>query len=166
MYPKEILTSNLGLCVKETGKYGKGVFAERDFTSKECVLEAQGVVLDWDDIEFGSQEEDTAIQIGPEKYLVPHPLDPAAFINHSCDPNCGIKLINSRVLVVSIRDIRAGEEITYNYSTAMDSGNWRMDCLCGSAQCRGLITDFKLLNPTIQTKYIRLGVVPEFILKK
>lgn len=165
MPQKETLISNSGLCIKETGEYGKGVFAEMDFTSEECVLEVQGVVRDWDDIESGSREEDTAIQIGPRKYLVPHVFYIGAFVNHSCDPNCGIQLVNDRVFFVSIRDIRAGEEITFDYSTTMDSENWKMNCLCGSPQCRGLITDFKCLPKSVQEKYIQMGVIPEFILK-
>src|SRR6185312_9681115 len=39
----------------------------------------------------------------------------AMFINHSCDPNCETDEIDGRVWVIAIRNIKAGEELTYDY---------------------------------------------------
>jgi SET domain-containing protein len=39
----------------------------------------------------------------------------ARYINHSCKPNCEALLSGRRVWIWSKRNIRAGEEITYNY---------------------------------------------------
>jgi SET domain-containing protein len=39
----------------------------------------------------------------------------ARYINHSCDPNCEIDIVRGRVFVSSIRPIKAGEELTYDY---------------------------------------------------
>ena len=41
------------------------------------------------------------------------PFDPADFVNHSCDPNCGIV---GAVLLVARRAIEAGEEICFDYA--------------------------------------------------
>lgn len=60
----------------------------------------------------------------------------AMFINHSCDPNCETRDVDGRIFVMSIRDIAAGEELTYEYNL-FDSDDEQGDCHCGSARCRG-----------------------------
>lgn len=41
-----------------------------------------------------------------------------------------------------------------------------MECNCGSELCRGKVRDFKYLPVAIQQKYLDLGIVPEYIVKK
>jgi SET domain-containing protein len=41
-------------------------------------------------------------------------VEDCMFFNHSCDPNCGFQAIDES-LVVAIRDIEVGEELTYDY---------------------------------------------------
>jgi uncharacterized protein len=59
----------------------------------------------------------------------------AMFINHSCDPNCESDEIRGRVWISAIRDIAAGEELTYDYSL-YDGEDDEATCNCGSANCR------------------------------
>lgn len=67
---------------------------------------------------------------------------------------------------MAIHDITSEEEITFDYSTSIDQDSWTMNCRCGSKNCRGVIGEFRLLPNEIQTKYIRLGIVPEYVLKR
>ena len=60
----------------------------------------------------------------------------AMFINHSCDPNCESSEKNGRVWIQAIRDIAAGEEITYDYCL-YDGGGDAAVCNCGAVNCRG-----------------------------
>ena len=60
----------------------------------------------------------------------------AMFINHSCDPNCESDNVDGRVFIVAIRDITAGEELTYEYNL-YDSDDDEQDCYCGATKCRG-----------------------------
>ena len=60
----------------------------------------------------------------------------AMFINHSCDPNCETEDEKGRIYIVAIRDIAAGEELTYEYNL-YDSDDADADCTCGAAKCRG-----------------------------
>jgi hypothetical protein len=60
----------------------------------------------------------------------------AMFINHSCDPNCESENEDGRVYVTAIRDIAAGEELTYEYNL-FDSDDDEADCYCGAEKCRG-----------------------------
>ena len=57
--------------------------------------------------------------------------NPARFINHSCAPNCDAQLQAGRIWLVAQRDIRAGEEITFNYG--FDLEDYReYPCHCGA----------------------------------
>jgi SET domain-containing protein len=60
----------------------------------------------------------------------------AMFINHSCDPNCETEEIKGRVWIRAIRNIEAGEEITYDYCL-YDGGDDDALCNCGAIKCRG-----------------------------
>ena len=60
----------------------------------------------------------------------------AMFINHSCDPNCVTEQDdNGRVWITAVRDIKAGEELTYDY--LLYDGDDDAPCHCGSPKCRG-----------------------------
>ena len=59
----------------------------------------------------------------------------AMFINHSCDPNCETEEIKGRVWILAIRDIRPGEELTYDYNL-YDGDEDEALCNCGSKNCR------------------------------
>lgn len=67
--------------------------------------------------------------------------------------------------VFANKNFKAGEEITWDYSTTMDEDKWEMDCVCQSKNCRKRIKDFKYLPKEIQQKYIKLGIVPDYILE-
>ena len=60
----------------------------------------------------------------------------AMFINHSCDANCETREEDDRVWITAIRDIAAGEEITYDYCL-YDGGGDPAFCNCGAKKCRG-----------------------------
>ncbi len=57
------------------------------------------------------------------------------FVNHSCDANCETEEIDGRVWVIATRNIKAGEEITYDYCL-YDGGEEEANCNCGSVRCR------------------------------
>jgi SET domain-containing protein len=61
----------------------------------------------------------------------------AAFINHSCDPNCETDQIKGKVWIIAARDIAPGEELTYDYN--LYDGDGPAPCYCGSANCRGTL---------------------------
>lgn len=61
----------------------------------------------------------------------------AAFINHSCDPNCEADEIRGRVIIRAIRNMAAGEELAYDYNLYDGDMNDRAPCFCGTKKCRG-----------------------------
>lgn len=60
-----------------------------------------------------------------------------AFINHSCEPNCFSRITRGHMLFFALRPIRAGEEITLDYTPSQHPGR---RCTCGAARCRGVMT--------------------------
>ena len=60
----------------------------------------------------------------------------ARFLNHSCDPNCEADVVRGRIWIYAIRAIRAGEELTYNYSHGLE-GYEERPCQCGATNCVG-----------------------------
>jgi SET domain-containing protein len=59
----------------------------------------------------------------------------AAYLNHSCDPNCEVDEIKNRAYIFALRDIKAGEELLWDYNLYDDDDP--APCHCGSPKCRG-----------------------------
>jgi hypothetical protein len=59
----------------------------------------------------------------------------AAFVNHSCKPNCETDQIAGKMWIIALRDIEPGEELTYDYN--LYDGEDEAPCLCGARRCRG-----------------------------
>jgi uncharacterized protein len=74
----------------------------------------------------------------------------AAFINHSCDPNCEADEIKGRVWIIATRDIDAGEELTYDYNLYDGDLDDPSPCFCGAHNCRGSMYSEKELTRRAQ----------------
>ena len=59
----------------------------------------------------------------------------ARYINHGCRPKCYVEIDGHRIWVIAARDIREGEELTYDYNTNGDAG---IPCKC-RPRCRHVI---------------------------
>ena len=69
----------------------------------------------------------------------------AMFFNHCCDPNCESEQdAKGRIFISTVRDVAAGEELTYEYNLH-DSEDDTQDCYCGGVNCRGtMFSDYEL----------------------
>jgi len=62
----------------------------------------------------------------------------ARYINHSCDPNCAVETTTETIWIVALRDIQAGEELSFNYG--YDAREYeKFPCHCGARNCCGYI---------------------------
>ena len=66
----------------------------------------------------------------------------ARFINHSCEPNCKTIVEKKRVYIEAIKNIAAGEELTYDYNLTREGNDnpeteKQFACHCGAKTCRG-----------------------------
>jgi uncharacterized protein len=140
---------------------GLGVFARRIIRSGEIILAFGGQIIDFAETKRRGPWECMPLQIGPNRYFDTRP--PGIFVNHSCSPNAGIH--NDRDLV-ALRDIQASEEIRFDYSTTMEEHSFTMRCLCGAPGCRHIIADFSSLPAMVQERYLKLGIVMNFIISR
>lgn len=67
---------------------------------------------------------------------------PWRFLNHSCDPNARVE---GRMLV-ALRPIAEGEQITFDYTTTESSMAEPFDCMCGSKECLGTVRGYAHLD--------------------
>jgi hypothetical protein len=94
--------------------------------------------------------EHYAMMVGPDLWLCSLGVRPDDFLNHSCSPNVGFS--TGELAFYALRDIAAGEELCWDYSTSMSDPTWEMPCLCGSAECRGVIGSFWSLSAADQER--------------
>src|SRR4051794_18963702 len=71
------------------------------------------------------------------------------FLNHSCEPNVGF---GGNIVLVAMRDIAAGEELTTDYAL-FDDYDGEMTCSCRTARCRGVIGGRDWRLPELQRRY-------------
>lgn len=135
---------------------GEGIFALRRFEAGETVLVG---VLDADSVANHSH----ASQIGEHEFGFHRGL--TSKFNHSCNPNCGIRINKSGAHdFVAMRPIAAHEETTFDYAMR----NYRIEhfpdsCMCGNRQCRGSITGWQDLPPARKKAYA--GFVAPYLIE-
>lgn len=138
--------------------FGKGLFCKRDIKKGEIIFKFIGKLITFKQTIEAADEFGYPLQIGDNLYI--NLEEPMRFINHSCNPNTGI--IND-INLIALRDMKKGEEIYFDYSTSMDEDYWVMQCMCGEANCRKTIKDFKYLPLQAKQKYLNLNIVQKFI---
>jgi SET domain-containing protein len=126
---------------------GTGLFARHAFAEGETVLVLGGTVID--DTELARLQPHSSLAIGEGVNLMQADDDPAQYGNHSCDPNLWLA---DEVTVVTRRPVEAGEELTIDYAT-MTVLPWQMECRCGAAACRGVVTGDDWRRPDLQERY-------------
>lgn len=127
--------------VGKSGIHGKGAFATRNFKRGEIVFIFKGKIYQRNnkDLKDAFANPDS-IGIGKNTWI--DPFENFHFINHSCDPNMGIR---GRVTFVALKNIKKGEELTFDYSINEADPRWHMRCNCGSSKCRKIIKSIQNL---------------------
>jgi hypothetical protein len=144
--------------------HGTGVFTSDAILCGEKIIQFRGPLIDISEIMNESlidPEDDRYIQIGPSTLMGPSgEMDD--YINHSCEPNSGVKKLDGDWWLIAIRDIASKEEIAWDYSTTMCNDTWEMVCRCGADSCRKIIKEYVFLPQVIKNRYEALGVVPDY----
>ena len=132
----EVCNQDNNFELKNSEVRGVGVVARCAFSRGEVVM--RGVI---DKITNVNHEH--VSQIGENEFV--SPIGFMALVNHSCKPNCGIKLNETGAHdYVAMQDIKPGEEITFDYAMQnYDVGYFPSKCLCGAKDCRGKIGGWK-----------------------
>lgn len=146
-------------------RFGKGVFARKEFLPGEKILQFRGRIYSKKEyLSKVNPEKCHYMQIDSEVFLGPT-TSPDNFVNHCCEPNAGLKVVNGKAFLVAINSIHVDQEITFDYSTSMAEDHWEMDCACGVPACRSRVRDFKYIPKEVQTRYLQLGIVPDFVIR-
>src|SRR3989344_7054225 len=150
---------NPKVILKETKTYGKGLFAKKPIKMGEIIAELDGRIYKAEKCSLLLKDiADHAVQFSQKKWRDSKGF--ARYINLSCNPNCGIK---GKFKIMAIRNIKKGEELTFDYEMSEDS-DWRMKCRCNKKNCRKIIGAFKNLPESIRKKY--KNYISEWLIKK
>lgn len=133
--------------VKRSKKYGRGVYATRQIRKGELIASFDGPIYGWND-HWTDDMYNHAIQFSPRRWRDSKGI--ARYINHSCEPNCGILRLFD---VVAMRTIRPGEQLTWDYEMTERNPHWQMKCKCGSKICRDVIGDHRNMPASVRKKY-------------
>ena len=91
-----------------------------------------------------------SVQIEDDLYLAPTREGPDEWINHSCEPNAGLR---GQIALVAMRDIAPGEQVCYDYAMTDGSSYDEFSCACGSSLCRGHVTGNDWSLPALWERY-------------
>jgi uncharacterized protein len=135
--------------VRRSGIHGKGVFAATSIPNGTRIIEYKGMRMSEDaaDEKYGDDESPhTFLFLLDDKTVIDANRrgNSARWINHSCDPNCETNEVDGRLFIDAMRDIRRGEELTYDYKLIVDERytpalKRLYACGCGARNCRGTI---------------------------
>ncbi|WOL19311.1 histone-lysine N-methyltransferase ASHH3-like isoform X1 [Canna indica] len=130
----------------ETEKCGSGVVTEEDIRQGDFVIEYVGEVIDdktceerlWKMKHCGDTNF-YLCEISRDMVIdATYKGNKSRFINHSCQPNTEMQkwTIDGeiRIGIFATRDIKRGEELTYDYQFVQFGAD--QDCYCGSIGCR------------------------------
>ena len=129
---------------------GRGVFTTKRIRKGARIIEYTGRRVPWASVSDDPDDQRTYYFGLDNKKDVIDPTvggNDARWINHSCDPNCeAIEDENDRVFIHALRDIRAGQELFYDYQLVIDVPRTKKleeesKCLCGSSNCRGTMLE-------------------------
>ncbi len=141
----------------ESTEKGEGIFATKRFYRNDIVM-------------IGSLQEENveknhshASQMGEFRHALHGGL--ISKVNHSCNPNCGIKLNAAGAHdFVAMKSIEIDDEVTFDYAMRNYSIEYfPKNCCCGSQNCRKSITGWKNLPEKFKSTYI--GFVAPYLIE-
>ncbi len=126
----------MGLIIRSSKIHGAGCYTTMRIAKGAYIVEYSGPRLTNEEADERYADKEHTFLFGlSDKKTVIDGQGKAAFINHSCDPNCETDEIDGRIWIVAKRDITAGEELSYDYS--LYDGDGHAPCFCGAKDCRG-----------------------------
>ncbi len=149
--PATPATDSRRIQTRRSGVHGKGVFALHDLAEGETLIEYIGEVITWKEAlrrhpHDPKDPNHTFYFHMDEKHVIDakHGGNSSRWINHSCKPNCEADETDGRVFIKALRNIKAGEELFYDYGLIIDAKYTpkllaEYPCWCGAKSCRGTL---------------------------
>jgi hypothetical protein len=137
--------------VRNSRIHGRGLYARKAIPHDTWIVEYVGEKVDKEESDRRANELlDSAKESGGAKVYMfilndewdidgNVPWNTARLMNHSCSPNVEAQTWDEKeIWFVALRDIKKGEELTFNYGFDLEC--WQdHPCCCGSANCAGYI---------------------------
>ena len=153
--------------VRRSGVHGKGVFATQDIAAGETIIEYLGEVISWPEAQerhpHNPSEPNHTFYFHIDENHVIDALyggNSSRWINHACEPNCEADEQGGRVFINALRNIKAGEELNYDYGLVIEARysaqlKAEYSCRCGAKNCRGTLLAPKRPRPTLSSRALR-----------
>jgi len=139
-----MVTDSDMVSVGESSIHSTGLFATKDIAQGTKIIEFKGERIT-------KEEAVRRLEVGGEKSDLMHVFEldddydidggvggnESIYFNHSCDPNCEVDIIDGEIWFFAEKDVKEGDELTFDYSTAFDVEILKEGCGCGSGKCRG-----------------------------
>ncbi len=127
------------------------MFALQDIAQGEVLIEYVGEIINWEQ----AQERHPHDPNDPNHTFYFHISEDrvidarvggnsSRWINHACDANCEADERDGRIFILARRDIKAGEELNYDYGLILNERytarlKAEYPCWCGAETCRGTL---------------------------
>ncbi len=139
--------------VKNSKIHGTGVFATKDIKKNTKIIEYIGEKINKSEGDKRSEKRIKKFldskttgsvyifELNKKYDIDGSPLyNKARYINHSCEPNCEVDIVDNRIWIISIKNIKKGSELSYDYGYEFDKDDYKDHvCKCGSNKCIGFI---------------------------
>lgn len=116
---------------------GLGIFATRPIRKRTRLCEYKGPRLNLAEAEKAEKRGNRYLYEVNSRWTIDGKArsNIGRYFNHSCNPNSDTSIRNGRVFVYTLRDIKPGEEIVYDYGTDyLNNVIGRKNCKC--SRCR------------------------------
>ena len=137
--------------VRRSGVHGRGVFALQDIAEGEVLIEYVGEIISWPEAQQRHPHDPTDpnhtfyFHINESRVIdAKVGGNSSRWINHACSANCEADEKDGRIFIKALRNIRSGEELSYDYGLVID-GRYtaklkaEYPCWCGAKACRGTL---------------------------
>jgi len=157
-------SSSVKLRVANSPRHGRGVFALNPIPKGTRIIEYKGKRVSWawasrkyPEVE-GEPTHTFLFELDDDMVIdANQDGNDARWINHSCAPNCQAVDEDGRIYIEALRNIRAGEELGYDYNIRLPERltptlKKRWPCYCNAKTCRGTLLVPKRGKPTLPRK--------------
>ena len=130
--------------IKKSNIDKRGLCASKDIKLGTKIIDYVGKIISKKDsdenIKFDNKKDIYLFNLN-DKYDLDgdFKFNTARLINHSCDPNCEVTGTGLKLWISAIKNIKKGEELSYDYGFSYDKDYKQFPCKCGMANCVGYI---------------------------
>ena len=123
---------------------GRGLYATRDIKEGTKIINYVGKIItnkEADESDKFDNKKPIYLFTLNKKYSLDGDFawNVAGLVNHSCDNNCDYNGKGLKIWITAIRDIKKGEELSYDYGFGYDEYYKDFPCRCGAKNCVGYI---------------------------